>query len=125
MDMKDETEEEFTEFVKSKRLIRQDSDFTKNCADNNAKTAAVSTTKAEVDSYPKANKEGEVETIDTDKDEEKKTNETGKVSDSMAKVDPYPRANEAEELEPMVTNNQNLVGPNEEDANFGPRGNTH
>ena len=50
LDKKDETEEEFTKFVRSRRLTRQDSDPVKKGANNNDVTVGVSTTKTEVDS---------------------------------------------------------------------------
>ena len=49
LDIKYETEEEFTQFAKTRRLTRQDSDPTMKGADNSAKTVAVSTTKKEFD----------------------------------------------------------------------------
>ena len=100
---KDETEEEFTKFVRSRRLTRQGSDPTKKGANNNDETVGVSTTKAKFDSYSRANEVAEVETIDTDKDDEKKPNETGGAVATKAKVDYYPRANEAAEVETMDT----------------------
>ena len=42
-------EEKFTELVKSRRFTRKDSNLTKKGADNNAKTVAVSITKADAD----------------------------------------------------------------------------
>ena len=70
LDKKDETEEEFTKFVRSRRLTRQGSDPTKKGANNNDERVGDSTAKAEVDSYPKSNEAAEVETIDTYKDDE-------------------------------------------------------
>ena len=86
LDKKDETEEEFIKFVRSRRLTRQGNDPTKKGANNNDKTVGVSTTKAMVDSYSRANEVAEVETIDTDKDDEKKTNETGGAVATKARL---------------------------------------
>ena len=54
-DRKDETEVEITKFVGSRRLAREDIDPTKIDANNDDETVEVSATKANIDTYLKAN----------------------------------------------------------------------
>ena len=121
--MKQQSLEQWTDTAKikwkrSSPNLSEAGDPTKKGASNDDKTIGISTTKAKVDYYPRANKAAKAEIIDIDKDDEKKANDTGGAS--ATKVDYYPRANEAAKFEAMNTDTQNPTRSKKEDVNLGP-----
>ena len=105
--MKQQSLEQWTDTAKMKWKrsspnLSEAGDPTKKGASNDDKTIGVSTTKAKVDYYPRANEAAKAEIIDIDKDDEKKANETKELQEQRQRLSIIPEQMKLQRLQQLT-----------------------